>query len=290
MRLKVVLTNDDGPDSPLLAAFAEAIAAAVWCRELRLVVPARERSWIGKAITRFDPLTVSALRIGGLEGYAVQTLSGSAGTPADCVELALWNLYPDRADLVLSGINIGANAGLAFTLSSGTVGGAIEASLNGVPGIALSADVPKNVHRTWGDGGLRDGALLESWKRLAGCAVRICGLLAEHGAPSRAPRLSINLPWQASEKTPVRMTRVKRTAYRGLFEPDPDAPSTFRHRFPGFTEEAEAPSATAARLPSDLDTLARGEISLSVLGALVEATEDHALTELLDHINGPTGH
>ena len=280
MALSILLTNDDGPESPLLVPFAEAIAAAPWCRELRVVVPARERSWIGKAITKFDPLVVTPRVFGSVDGHAVATESGSAGTPADCVELGLWNLYPDRADFVLSGINMGTNAGLAFALSSGTIGGALEATLNGVGAMAVSAHLPAEIFAAWSAGEASRPERDAVWARLAHCAVDLCGSLLASEVPKRAPILSINLPYEANPETPVRLTCLRRTAYRGVFAADPADPTTFRHRFPGFSA-APGPE-TSSPLPSDLDVLARGEISVSAFGELVTTLDDTALVERIE--------
>lgn len=280
MALKVLLTNDDGPESPLIAPFAEALAAAPWCEELRVVVPAQERSWIAKAITKFDPLTVKEHRFGSVAGHVVATAGGSAGTPADCVELGLWNLYSDRADLVVSGINVGVNAGRAFVLSSGTVGGTIEGLLNQVPGLALSATVPREVFAQWTDGSFRDPALVEHWQRVVRVGVAVCGSLIARDFAAKAKLLSINLPWAAEETTPVRLTRLKETFYKGVFEADPERPATYRHRFRGL---ADAPDrASESGLPADLDVIARGEISVSAFDQVVATLEDPELVELVE--------
>ncbi|MCB0309779.1 MAG: 5'/3'-nucleotidase SurE, partial [Bdellovibrionales bacterium] len=111
-KYKILISNDDGPASPLLVPFIKAVKALPICSEVRIVVPAKERSWIAKALTRFDPLTVTPHTFGDLPGFTVSGSGALGGTPADCVSLGINNLYRDPPNLVLSGINMGNNAGL----------------------------------------------------------------------------------------------------------------------------------------------------------------------------------
>ena len=128
--MRILLTNDDGIDSPGLLA--------LW-RELRdrgdvvIVAPTREQSGVGHAISIQEELHVFPWDVDGRRCYAVH------GTPSDCVKVALYDLLDRPPDLVLSGINHGLNIGInAFY--SGTVAAALEAAMNGVPSVALSAD------------------------------------------------------------------------------------------------------------------------------------------------------
>jgi len=133
----LLLTNDDGMDSPTLVPLAKALQDL---GTVRIVVPECERSWIGKAISRFETVRLRTVERDGLTLHAV------AGTPADCVSLGVHELFPQPPDLVVSGINLGLNFGTAFVLSSGTVGAAIEAALAGVPGIAFSMAIPSDAY------------------------------------------------------------------------------------------------------------------------------------------------
>lgn len=120
----ILLTNDDGIDAPGLAALEEAMAdlGEVW-----VVAPATEQSAVGQAITLRSPVRV---RDRGTRRYSI------SGTPTDCAYVALNHLI-DKVDLCVSGINHGANLG-DDVLYSGTVAGAIEATLLDVPAIAMS--------------------------------------------------------------------------------------------------------------------------------------------------------
>lgn len=126
----ILLTNDDGLDAPGIQSLREALEPLA---EVVLAAPDRERSASGHGITMHKPLRVEAKRFGSSQGYAI------SGTPADCVKLALEQLLDRAPDLVISGINKGANLG-TDVLYSGTVSGALEAIINGIPSVAVSLD------------------------------------------------------------------------------------------------------------------------------------------------------
>lgn len=139
--MKILLTNDDSLDSPL---FLFAVDYFQVMGDVKAVVPAEEQSWKGKAMTRFGMRLVERL-----EGFGCETYSFS-GTPADCANFGIYHVFDgSKPDLVISGINMGSNAGLSFTLSSGTVGAALEANIAGLPGVALSQVLPRQVFRQW---------------------------------------------------------------------------------------------------------------------------------------------
>ncbi len=129
--MRILITNDDGVQAPGLLALHLALAAG---HEVTVVAPETEQSAVGHAITLSDPLKVRPLTPSGeLAGFAVR------GTPADCVKLAVQELLPAPPDLVVSGINLGANLG-QNVLYSGTVSAASEAALYGLPAMAVSLD------------------------------------------------------------------------------------------------------------------------------------------------------
>ena len=129
--MMVLLTNDDGIHAQGLMALYNRFAAA---HQVFVVAPDRERSAIGHAITLNQPLRASRFSLnGGYCGYAVN------GTPADCIKLAIAAILPDRPDVVVAGINPGANVGANLSYS-GTVAAAREAALSGTIGIAASVE------------------------------------------------------------------------------------------------------------------------------------------------------
>lgn len=130
--MKILLTNDDGIGADGLHAAWRALQAIA---EVFVCVPERPRSACSHSITMHKPLRAKAVNTP--EGVAWT----SNGTPADCVPLALLQLMPDEKfgtpDLVISGINLGPNLGDDVHYS-GTVAGAMEGMLNGIPAIAIS--------------------------------------------------------------------------------------------------------------------------------------------------------
>jgi 5'-nucleotidase len=123
--MHIMVTNDDGINAPGILALAAALSEL---GAVTVVAPDRERSAVGHSLTLHAPLRVFELRKGV---YAVD------GTPTDCVNMGIHSLLPQRPDLVVSGINHGANLGDDVTYS-GTVAAAMEANLMGIPAIAVS--------------------------------------------------------------------------------------------------------------------------------------------------------
>jgi 5'-nucleotidase len=128
--LSFLVTNDDGIESPLLAALVAALLAH---GRVTVVAPRTQQSWISKALSRQAECNIVERRT--LFGCPAWDLNG---TPADCVNLALAHLAPEPVDVVVSGINIGSNAALPLILASGTVGGALEGALHGHHALASS--------------------------------------------------------------------------------------------------------------------------------------------------------
>jgi 5'-nucleotidase len=123
--MKILVTNDDGIYAKGIVALAEELRKL---GEVAVVAPDRERSAVGHALTLHHPLR--AIEIGPMI-FAVD------GTPTDCVNLGIHNLLPFKPDIVISGINRGANLCDDVTYS-GTVSAAMEATLMGIPAFAIS--------------------------------------------------------------------------------------------------------------------------------------------------------
>jgi 5'-nucleotidase len=123
--LRILVTNDDGYRSEGIHALAEELSAL---GAVTIVAPTQEASAIGHALTLRHPLRLDCIRD---QVFAVD------GTPTDCVNIAVTQVLKGLPDLVVSGINKGWNLGDDVTYS-GTVAGALEAALLGVPSIAVS--------------------------------------------------------------------------------------------------------------------------------------------------------
>jgi 5'-nucleotidase len=133
---RILVTNDDGIGAPgleVLERIARAISSDVW-----VVAPETEQSGAGHSLTLHVPVRVRKI---DAKRYAI------SGTPTDCVLLALKEIMPKRADLVLSGVNRGSNVGDDVTYS-GTIAAAMEGTILNVPSIALSMhyDDPAKIH------------------------------------------------------------------------------------------------------------------------------------------------
>jgi len=132
--MRIIVTNDDGIYSPGLSALAK---VATRFGNVYVVAPDVEQSSMGHAVTHSRPLSVkkSPIHFEGIEAFRVN------GTPADCVALGT-HLYA-KSDMVLSGINMGANLGNSMW-HSGTLAAAKQAVLLGIKGIAFSTHVGKS--------------------------------------------------------------------------------------------------------------------------------------------------
>jgi 5'-nucleotidase len=140
--MHILLTNDDGIESPGIRVLLKELISLA-----RVTVLAPDHNWsaAGHTKTMHKPLRVSVYplyiepeREGGAGGREVEAYT-TTGAPSDCVALALLGILPEEPDLVVSGINQGANLGHDVTYS-GTVAAAMEAAIFGLPAVALSLD------------------------------------------------------------------------------------------------------------------------------------------------------
>ncbi len=161
--MKILLTNDDGINAKGLTSLRESVKEIA---DVVVVAPETEQSAVGHAITLSDPLRVREVeRNGEFIGYAV------SGTPADCVKIAVRAILKNPPDMIISGINLGANIA-TNVIYSGTVSAATEGTILGIPSIAISlttfvspdfsfaASFAKKLALTTYENGLPDGTLL----------------------------------------------------------------------------------------------------------------------------------
>ena len=127
--MRILVTNDDGIDSPGIYALVHALRRI---GEVMVVAPDRQQSAVGHALTVSSPLRITPFhRDGEMFGHAIN------GTPADCVKLGISTILKQKPDIVVSGINHGANTSLNV-LYSGTVSAATEAMMMGCMAMAIS--------------------------------------------------------------------------------------------------------------------------------------------------------
>jgi 5'-nucleotidase len=133
--MRILLTNDDGIHAPGLWALYQELKKD---HDVDVVAPDSEMSAVGHAITLTSPLRVQTVRKNGtFFGYAVK------GTPADCVKISVQELLSQTPDVILSGINLGANVGVNV-LYSGTVSAATEGAFLGIKSAAISLNTRQN--------------------------------------------------------------------------------------------------------------------------------------------------
>ena len=128
--MKILITNDDGIASPSLIDLAEKLSEK---HEITVVAPDTQQSGVSSAITFTKPLYIQGKKISEkFKAYSVN------GTPVDCVKIAISSLV-EKPDLVISGMNQGRNTAINV-LYSGTVSGAFEGRIGGIPSLAVSID------------------------------------------------------------------------------------------------------------------------------------------------------
>ncbi|HSM02955.1 MAG TPA: 5'/3'-nucleotidase SurE [Acidimicrobiia bacterium] len=240
--MRILLTNDDGTDAPGLAAFARTLQEV---GEVGIVVPDRERSWVSKAITRFEPVSVTPVDVDGVPVMAC------SGFPADCVQLGIHAVF-DRPDVVVSGINIGYNHGSAYLQSSGTVGAALEAGIAGVPALAFSTGSHTVPWQHWREEVLRPNAR-PMWERLASVAAAIVAEAVPFARPGDV--LNIGLPDDSTHETKRELSRVAASGYDRLFREE--QPGVYAHAYGGLIHDPDAIEGT------DVGAAMEGVISIS---------------------------
>ena len=214
--MKILVTNDDGISSIFLHELIFALIAAG--HELYVVAPANEQSWTGASKTRGRPVKSRVVDRGfGCPTWIVD------GTPSDCVNIAIAHLLPEKVEGVISGINVGFNCSLGFILASGTVAGAWEGALHGLPAISLSQDVTETVYAHLKEkDGTPDGELLATLKISAAHAARVAPALFASAPVNSFTIHNFNFPFPCRAETPVCRTVPARVHAPGLFSPAAD--------------------------------------------------------------------
>lgn len=227
--MRLLLSNDDGCHAPGLAALRAALVAV--CEDLVTVAPDRNRSGASNSLTLERPLRVRCIEQGL---YAVD------GTPTDCVHLATTGLFQEDADMVISGINAGANLG-DDVLYSGTVAAATEGRSLGLPAVAISllGESPRH------------------YDTAARVAVEVVQLLQAHPLPADTI-LNVNVPDRAyAELEGFAATRLgnRHRAERLIEDTDPRGRPLYWIGRAG--SEADAGPGT------DFHAVAQGQVSIS---------------------------
>lgn len=254
--MRILLTNDDGIHAPgleVLERIARTFSSDIW-----IVAPAEEQSGAGHSLTLGSPVR--------LRQYSERRFAVS-GTPTDSVMMALRKVMPAPPDLILSGINRGANLGDDVTYS-GTVSAAIEGALAGIRSIALS-----QVYAKEGMGDAVPFAAAEEWGAKA-----IAPLL---GLPF-APRTLVNVNFPAIPADQVQGIRVVRQGFhdyaRGSVVEGTD-PRGYRYFWFGLHGIEHTPGHA-----SDLEAIQDGYVSVTPLQ--LDLTHDASLADLAGRYGG----
>ncbi len=238
MHMHILLTNDDGVTAPGLLALAQEL------RQLgQVTVLAPDHNWSasGQTKTLHRPLRVKEAALAdGSPAWATD------GSPSDCVGLAVLGFLPEKVDLVLSGINPDANVGHDVTYSA-TVMAAMEAAIWGLPGIAVSLDLPED-HK---------GAV--DFAPAARVARQVAQAVLERGLP-KDTLLNVNVPYlPEAHMSGIAITRLGLRVYRDALERRQDP----RGR-PYYWIGGQAPTGIPEE-GTDFGALAQGAVSITPL-------------------------
>jgi 5'-nucleotidase len=229
---RILLTNDDGIRAPGLSALVDALAPL---GELTIVAPSANHSGTGHGITLSDPIYIERVEVAGRQA------TGLSATPATCVRVALGKLLEHKPDIVVSGVNRGANFGLNAYIS-GTVAAAREAAMQGVPAIAASLEIAG--HPNYGPA--------------AAATARVVEIVRQGGLP-KGVFLNVNVPAGAELKG-MRLARQSNQMGTERFE---EARTPYgRRMFWGFFEQP-----TSAEPGSDVQAVLDGYIAVTPLVA-----------------------
>ncbi|WP_106478771.1 5'/3'-nucleotidase SurE [Phytohalomonas tamaricis] len=238
---KLLLSNDDGVHAPGLKALHDALSSHA---SIRVIAPDRDRSGASNSLTLSKPLSLMAMDNGF---YSVD------GTPADCVYLGVSDIWDEKPDMVISGINHGGNLG-DDVLYSGTVAAAMEGRSLGMPAIAIS---------------LAGHRYFETAGRVA---ASLAGAAAELDLPPRS-LLNVNvpdLPWEQ-----IKGFRVTRLGHRA-----PGAQPLAIEDPRGRTRYWIAPSGPNADTGEDTDFAAIEAGFVSITPLQTDLTRHNALDDV----------
>ena len=206
MRNLILVTNDDGINSPGLWSIVEAVQPL---GEVLVVAPDRQWSGGGRSMPPHVTGRLTAVpRV--VNGETISAFAVDA-SPALAVDHGVLELAPRRPDLVISGVNFGANLGIEVTIS-GTVGAALEGGAFGVPSMAVSLQMADQFHLTGDE--RADYAASAVFTRM------FASFLLEHPGWTDVDAWNINVPAAATLETPWRVTRLSRWRYFIPLPPD----------------------------------------------------------------------
>ncbi len=257
----ILITNDDGIDSPGLHAAAAAVADL---GDLLIMAPNSQRTGAGRG---FPPVRDKAIYTTTIPlGQGTHPAYTAEASPAQAVQLAMLELAERPIDLCISGINYGENLGTGVTIS-GTVGAALEAACSGIPALAVSRETPSEFH-------LNNSPLIDF--EVSGYFTRLFARqILRQGLPGGVDLLKVDIPAGASEETPWRTARISRQRYY--------------QTLPSGRARLDEPMDLRYRIHIDHDNLEPGSdihtVMVEKLVAVVPMTFDLTAPVALDEVN-----
>lgn len=249
----LLVANDDGIDAAGIAALAAALAGL---GTVAVVAPFQEQSAVGHSITIRDPMRVHAWQFDGPDGPL--WARAVTGTPADCIKIAVQKLLPRPPDLVVSGINHGPNTAINV-MYSGTVSAATEATILGIPSLAVS-------HAAWRP---------TSFEAAGQTAARLAARVLTDGLPPGV-LLNVNVPDLPMDRIRgTRVTRQARSKWEEVFEERRDPMDRPYYWLGGQFVDLDGGADT------DLAALADGCVSVTPLHLDLTAYDHFAAVEAL---------
>lgn len=268
--MKVLLTNDDGITASGLHAFRRELLRIPGI-ELAVIAPDSNRSAVGRGITTREPLVVEEVEFGdGTSGFATD------GTPVDCVRFATLGLLPFTPELIVSGINHGANLGDDITYS-GTVAAAFEGVVLDIPAIAVSQQAVR------GEMGWHFGGEME----FGVGAEFAANLVARLESVPFPPRTVLNVNVPAGDVRGARVCSLGRRIYHDRLELQESSAGDTRRRYRIYGDDPSYVDEDG----TDFEAIAEGFISVTPLH--MDLTHHASLRELagfdLDALVGDVG-
>lgn len=258
---KILLVNDDGYQAAGIRALYRDLTKHF---EVTAVAPKHEQSWMGKSITSRRELTMEQVKIKDYDGFAID------GTPADCTQIGIHDVLSTKPDAVVSGINNGANIGYSHILSSGTVGAALEAGLQGIPSFATSVWRMRKDHP---GANYDDEKFVDILANSAEITRKIVLKILDKGYPSGVQTICINMPYNVKIDAPWVITKPHDVNYGYLFT---GTDGKFKNH--GGSELVDSDDAQ-----TDLAALAKGYVSIMPIKiALTSQSEQKQLAKILE--------
>jgi len=202
---QILLTNDDGIESPGLWAAAEALSQLGF---VHVTAPREQYSGAGRSLPSNSDGLIESRQV--KVNSKIWTVYAIGGSPAQTVQHAVLEILPQKPDLVVSGINYGENVGTGVTIS-GTVGAALEAAALGIPALAISLETDPIHHLSY--------STEVDFSAAAQFTALFARLLLTQRLPEDVDVLKVDVPIHATTETPWKITHITRQSYYSPVQP-----------------------------------------------------------------------